>query len=302
MSSLVRNSYLGRLSSWTVVTLILVVSIGATRSLTTVNADEGCDSSEQVACIPLPTDTSLPPPQPGGTAGSAGGSVPNVAAVAVPAILCAQGACCGPLPIGVAGTQGGAPAAVPAPAPGGYCPYPTNSCYPPLPYAGALGASASSGAAISAVPVPGPIPQPYCSPYRGIYTTINLGNAADVRALRTLSADALRPYWRGGAFSDIASQITQLQLVGDYASPRLYSIQVQSATLDLLSSTANVRTLEHWLYEEHSQYDGSVVSSQDEWVTNRYTLSLQSYAWYITGDSISITGGPQPIPLPASGG
>jgi hypothetical protein len=165
-------------------------------------------------------------------------------------------------------------------------PYP---CPPPLLPGAAIPGAAAAAAPVAAAPLP---PPTYCSPYRGIYTTINLGNAADVRALRTLSTSALRPYWRGNAFSTIASQINQLQAVGDYATPSLQSIQVQSATVDLLSSTASVRTLEHWLYQERSLYDNSLVASQDQWVTNSYTLSSTANGWYITDDQISQTPGP----------
>jgi hypothetical protein len=143
------------------------------------------------------------------------------------------------------------------------------------------------------VPVPVPIAPPgYCPPYRSIYTAINFANAADVRALRTLSPDALRPYWRGNAFATLSAQINQLQASGDYATPSLKSIKVQTANLDLLSSTANVRTLEHWLYQERSSYDGTVVASQDEWVSNTYTLSSSPSGWYITEDKINIVASP----------
>jgi hypothetical protein len=278
--------------------LVLVAGLAALTGHSAVRADEGCDGSEQVACIALPSDSS---PQPGSPIAASGAAGASAVAAPAPGVLCAQGACCPPLPLGVASPQTGS-AAVAVP-PGGYCPYPQNWCYPLPPYAGVPGGSVSSGPAVAAVPAPGFYPpQAYCSPYRVIYTTINLGNAADVRALRTLSTDTLRPYWRAGAYSDIASQVSQLQSVGDYATPRLYSIQVQSANVDLLSSTATVRTLEHWLYEEHSQADGSLVYSQDEWVTNRYTLSFQSNGWYITSDAITLTSGPQPYPLAGAGG
>jgi hypothetical protein len=138
----------------------------------------------------------------------------------------------------------------------------------------------------AAVPAPAG-PTVYCPVYRGIYTTINLGNAADVRALRTVSTDALHPYWRGNAYTTIAGQIGQLQASGDYATASLKSIQVQRATIDLLSSTASVHTLEHWLYQERSSYDGSMVVSLDEWVSNSYTLSSMPDGWYISDDQIS---------------
>jgi hypothetical protein len=247
-------------------------------------ADDSCDSSEQVACIPLPSDNSGPQ---GGTssASSTAAAAPNLAAVPIP---CPSAGCCGSIP------PGGPliPDSPIAPAPNS-CPPPNNYCFPyPPPVVGSANAAASA-----AVPVPGPAPYT-CSPYRSIYTTINLGNAADVRALRTLSSDNLPQYWRQNALNQLQSQVSYLQSVGDYANARLYSIQVQNATLDLLSSTARVRTLEHWLYQERSGYDGSLVYNQDEWVTNNYTLSATGNVWYITGDTISTANGP----IPPSGG
>lgn len=272
--------------NWAVLalTVLSVTGIGILGGHATVHADDGCDTSEQVACIPLPSDTTPSPPQPNGgsnSAASAGSAAPAAAAVALPFNpTCAQGSCC-PLPA-IAAQPPDAAIAVPISNP---CPpYP---CYPPIP------GVASSGNAV-AVPVPPvPAPQPvYCSPYRGIYTTINLGNAADVRALRTLSSAPLRPYWQGAALSVITGQIRQLLAVGDFATPSLQSIQVQSATLDLLSSSASVRTLEHWLYQERSSFDGSLVSSQDQWVSNSYTLSSSPSGWYISDDQISVVPGP----------
>lgn len=228
-----------------------------------VRAGQSCDTSEQVACIPLPADN----PGPGtGTqsGGSATTSAPAAAAVPIP---------CNP---------GGASPALPCQPP------PNGGCYP-VPIA----ASPANAPAVAA-------PAPYsCSPYRSIYTTINLGNAADVRALRTLSTGGLYAYWHNDAFSLLQSQVDQLQSVGDYANTRLYSIQVRSATLNLLSSTADVRTLEHWLYQERASADNSLVYSQDEWVDNDYTLSSTNGSWYITADTITLTQGP--IPVPAGG-
>src|ERR1700693_3487277 len=77
---------------------LLVLVLAATGRATRVAADDGCDTSEQIACIPLP-------PQ---------GPAPQSA------------------PTGASSNAAGAPAAVavPAPVPGGYCPSPY--CCPPL--------------------------------------------------------------------------------------------------------------------------------------------------------------------------
>jgi hypothetical protein len=230
--------------------------------------DDGCDTSEQVACIPMPSDSS-----PQTSAASAPSSSASVAAVPAPGALCAPSSCCPQL--GLAAQASISAAAVPIPT-GGGCPVTWCGSNP-------IGVAVPGAAAIAA-PVPPPV---YCPTYRGIYTTINLGNAADVRALRTVSTDALQPYWRGNAFATIAGQIGQLQASGDYATASLKSIQVQSATVDLLSSTASVHTLEHWLYREKSSFDGSLVVSLDEWVSNSYTLSSMPNGWSITEDQIS---------------
>jgi hypothetical protein len=244
-------------------------------------AGTDCDTSEQVACIPLPSDTSTATgsPQPG-----AAPSGPVAAAAAAP-IFCAPPGCCGVPPGGPLTPDQTAAAPLP-------CRPPANPCYP---YVAAAPAAPSTGAS-AAVPVP--VPPTGCNPYRSIYSTINLGNAADVRALRTASTDGLSRYWRQDALDQIQAQVSYLQSVGDYANARLYSIQVQSATLDLLSSTARVRTLEHWLYQERSSFDGSLVYSQDEWVTNNYVLSSIGSGWYITSDTISAA---PPIAVPAGG-
>jgi hypothetical protein len=244
------------------------------RSQVSAQMDDGCDTTEQVACIPLPTDSTPASSASGSAAGE------SAAAVPVPGGLCAQGSCC--LQPGIAAPPEAGAAVVPVPI--GGCP--TTWCGP-FPQASAPQPSA---AAVPA-PAPGALPA-YCPPYRSIYTTINLGNAADVRALRTLSPDALRPYWRGNALATLASQIRLLQASGSFATPSLKSIQVQSATMDLLSSTASVNTLEHWLYQQRSSYDGSLVLSQGEWVSNNYTLSSMATGWYITDDQISVLAGP----------
>jgi hypothetical protein len=254
-------------------------------------ADDGCDTSEAVACITLPADTS---PSPGSTSSAAPISANaagqgQAASVAVPP--CQVNGCC--YGGGVYATGDPAISAAPnisvvAPAPINCRPY---WCGPlPLP---ALGAPTNAPSV--AVPVPAPVPAPVplnCSPYRSIYSTINFANAADVRALRTLSTDGLNAYWRQGALNQIQSQVTQLAFSGVYASTRLYSIQVQDSSFSATSRTATVHTIEHWLYQQRSLDDGSVIFSQDQWVANEYDLSFLGNTWYITTNIATLTSAP----------
>ena len=167
---------------------------------------------------------------------------------------------------------------------GAPCPAPLI-CPGPQP----LPAISDPGAAAAAPIVPLPTP---CFPSRSIFTTINLANAADVRALRTLSTDGLRTYWRGDALRDLQAQISELRASGLRANARLLSIQVQSRTVDSFALTARVRTLEHWQLDERSIDDGSLMVSQDEWVRNDYSLSLVGSTWYITGDTMTVLSPP----------
>src|SRR6478672_2252232 len=126
----------------------LVVTVAVLAGLTlgvhqTARADDSCDSSEQVACIPISAESG------GGQIGgpsSVAGSGMNSAAAAVPVLP--------PLECG------GAPCPAPL-----ICPGPQ-----PLP------AISDPGAAAAAPIVPLPTP---CFPSRSIFTTINLANAAD---------------------------------------------------------------------------------------------------------------------------
>jgi len=249
-------------------------------------ADEYCDTSEAVACIPMPDDSgSAAAGAPTGQNGAAVSGAPQIAAIAVPCPL--QGSASGSSASGI-----NAPSAVAVPVP--ICP-PGGGCGPQP-----LGVAAPAQASPS-VPIPVPAPLPVlCSPYRGIYATINLGNAADARALRTLSTLGLRSYWRQSALQQLEDQVSQLQAADMYATARLYSIQVLDSNVDYVAQTATVHTMEHWLYQERSSDDGSIVLSQDEWVRNEYDLNLFGSTWYITGNSTSLQQGP--VPVPATGG
>jgi hypothetical protein len=259
---------------------VMILSAMSLRIGRIASADDGCDPSESVACIALPAPDAGPQ-----TSGAAG--APVAASAAVPIRECGAGPCC-ILPYNPGAAQ--YPSVAVPETPIGSCSttYPPNWCGGPGPFAGGSGQSPSVAAPPTGI---------YCSPYRSIYTTINLGNAADVRALRTLSSQGLRPYWRGDALAQIQSQLAQLQFSGDNATARLYSIQVQDATLDLLGYTATVHTMEHWLYQERSMDSGAVLFSQDEWVRNEYDLSFSGGSWYITSNPTSLVSGPVPYPV-----
>lgn len=233
-------------------------------------ADDGCDTSEEVACIPLPAQESSGPclSDSGQLCGQATGASAPAASVGV-SVAAAPVLC--PLPAESAAPATGA-AAVPVP--------PTGCCWGP--FAGE--SSAPSAAAVAIPPFP-------CPSFRDIYRTINLGNAADVRALRTLSTDGLDGYWRRGALSDIQNEIADLQLRGDYATPKLSSISIQSSRFSGLN-TAIVHTVEHWRYQERSLDDRSIVFDQDEWAANEYDLTRVDGSWYISVDTITLTDGP----------
>lgn len=255
----------------------LSFSFGSSRP---ASADSGCNSNEAVACIPLPPAVNPGGPclSPSGTLCGTGASV----AAPVPSIPCPvygdpygppiPAGCCQPEPA----VSGGAMPASPA------VPVPSSGCCAPTPVEGP-----GAQAAVPSVPVPAPY---FCPPFRGIYATINLGNAADVHALRTLSTDGLSSYWSGDALSMLQGQVADLENRGVYATARLYSIQVQDASFSG-PGAAVVHTMEHWLYQERSLYDGSVTYSQDQWVANEYDLSFSDGAWTITYNNATLQNG-----------
>jgi hypothetical protein len=252
------------------------------------SADAGCSTDEAVACIPLPPDATPTNPCAAasdptcGQPGPATAGAPSIA-VAVPIAVrpCPlypdpygppiPSGCCTPGPALGSAAVPNTPS-VPVP-PGGCCLTPV------------VGAPAP---ATPAVPVPPPY---FCPTFRGIYATINGGNAADVHALRTLTTDGLSQYWSQGALSSIQGQVADLESRGVYATPRLFSIAVQDASFGP-GGTAIVHTMEHWLYQERSLYDGSLQLSQDEWVANEYDLNLFGNAWYITYNNATLVPGP----------
>lgn len=234
-----------------------------------VFAEGDCDPSEAVACIPLPPGRPAPAPGRGASASSAAAS-----SVTVPLPVCPLQACCPPfasLPVAL-------PAAPVVPAP----PCCSDPYGPPIP------------APLSGVAAGVPVPQPYpylCPPFRDIYATINLGNAADVRALRTLSTAGLSAYWRQGALAQIQAQVTDLSLRGVYATASLRSITVRSTRVGPGGMTANVSTMEHWRYQERSLDDGALLVDADEWVANQYGLSFDGDTWTIRVNTATLIPG-----------
>ncbi|MGI8552213.1 MAG: hypothetical protein ACR2PL_15730 [Dehalococcoidia bacterium] len=262
-----------------VVGLALVLLSLSTGTIHRAAADDGCDPSEPVACIPLPPEppATLPPAQQPANSAAA----PSIAvAVPVPGYPCPLGPLTGSVP---------ASPAVPVP-PVRCCPPPLPNPYgTPVPVFCCAPVPPSPGVAVPQSPIV-PVPSPYyCPPYRSIYATINGGNVADVRALRTLSIANLRSYWRQAGLETIQGQIADLQYRGVYATPTLYSIAVQDASFPS-PGTAIVHTMEHWRYQERLQGDGTVVFDQDQWVANEYDLSLIGNAWYITYNNATLTG------------
>lgn len=254
------------------------------------SADDGCSTDEAVACIPLPPDAG--PSNPCAAQSDPTCSQPAAAAAGAPSVAVAVPIAVRPCPVYPD------PYGPPIPS---YCCTPGPSlgsvAVPNIPAVPVPPASCCTSPVVAApaIPVPSvPVPPPYfCPPFRGIYATINGGNVADVHALRTLSADGLSQYWQGGALSSIEGQVSDLQSRGVYATPRLYSITVQDASFGP-GGTAIVHTMEHWLYQERSLYDGSLQFSQDEWVANEYDLSLARNAWYITYNNATLVSGPTP--------
>jgi hypothetical protein len=266
------------------IAILLAALLGAT-PVSHAQTDDGCDTSEAVACIPLPSDTS-PAAAGSSTAAAGAANVPAPGQAASAVVPCPAYGCC---------TGGAFPAADPSIS---AAPFTPSIPFSPVPPPGCCrplllpGIAAPANAPSIAVPLP-PAPLPVnCSPIRSVYSTINLANAADVRALRTLSTQGLSDYWRQGALNQIQSQVAQLQLAGYYASTRLYSIQVQDSSFSSSSRSATVHTMEHWLYQQRSLDDGSVVLSQDEWVANEYDLNFLGNAWYITTNIATLTSAP----------
>ena len=254
------------------------------------SADGTCSTSEAVACIPLPPDSGPTNPCTNQSDPTCAQSAP--AAQSAPSVGVAVPIASPPCPVypDPYGPPIPANCCMPGPAVGGIA-VPNTPAVPVPP--GSCCVSPIEAAPVAATPSV-PVPAPYfCPPFRGIYATINGGNAADVHALRTLTTDGLSQYWRQGALDSIDGQVADLEARGVYATPRLYSIAVQDASFGP-GGTAVVHTMEHWLYQERSLYDGSLQVSQDEWVANEYDLTLLGNAWYITYNNATLVNGPTP--------
>jgi hypothetical protein len=225
---------------------LLVLTVMATLPRTVpVRADDGCDTSEPVACIPLPVEEAGP-----GTA---------------------------PTPLAGAPAPEAAAPSVAAPVP------PAKPCPPvirPNPDV--------------AVAMPLPVP-PGCIAFRAVVATVNRANVLYARTVRTLDTSGLSEAWGGDAIADLVGQVAGLRASGQFATPQLLSISLREIGQD--GTTAHVRTIEHWLYQQRLLDTGEVTIEQDQWVQNVYTLTFDGTAWLVTGDTVTLTEPPAPAPV-----
>jgi hypothetical protein len=162
-------------------------------------------------------------------------------------------------------------------------PLPPRPC-PPLPTA----APDVVESAPAAIPLP-----PRCPPAHELAAAVNRANLAFVRAFRTLDPRVLSVAWGGEALAELQGQVALLRAADRYATPRLLSIRLVDMAWS--GSTAHVRTVEHWLYQERWLGTGELAVEQDQWVENRYTLARRlSGNWIVVRDVIT------PISAPAS--
>ncbi len=140
--------------------------------------------------------------------------------------------------------------------------------------------------AAPAIPLP-----PRCPPAQELAAAVNRANLAFVRAFRTLDPRVLSIAWGGEAFAELQGQIALLRAAGRYATPRLLSIRLVDMAWS--GSTAQVRTVEHWLYQERWLGTGELALEQDQWVENRYTLARRMPGdWIVVRDVITLINAP----------
>lgn len=145
--------------------------------------------------------------------------------------------------------------------------------------------------AAPAIPLP-----PRCPPAHELAAAVNRANLAFVRAFRTLDPRVLSIAWGGEAFAELQGQIALLRAAGRYATPRLLSIRLVDMAWS--GSTAQVRTVEHWLYQERWLGTGELALEQDQWVENRYTLARRMPGdWIVVRDVITLIAAPTPVAL-----
>ncbi len=189
------------------------------------------------------------------------------------------------LPVSGAGQAAPAPAAAHAAAPAqgaAAAPAPIAvrpPCLPPpypLPYANPAAAAAAPG---QSAPIPLP---PNC--FNDLYGTINRANLAYARAMRSLDATPLYPFWGQDALHDLQGQIGTLRATSSYRVLRLVSIQVVEQ--NLYSGYAWVHTSEHWITSTWSNY-GYQYDSNDAWYDNQYYLYAVGGRWLIGTDIVN---------------
>jgi hypothetical protein len=159
---------------------------------------------------------------------------------------------------------------------------PPRPCPPPV----ATAEGPSEGA--PAIPVP-----PRCPPAHELVAAVNRANLAFVRAFRSLDARPLRVAWGGTALAELEGQVALLRAAGRYATPRLLSIGL--ADMGWSGGSAQVRTVEHWLYQERWLGTGEPALEQDQWVENRYTLVRRGPSdWIVVRVVVTLINVPVP--------
>lgn len=138
-----------------------------------------------------------------------------------------------------------------------------------------------------AIPLP-----PRCPPARELVAAVNRANLTFVRAVRDLDPRVLRSAWSGEALAELEDQVALLRAAGRYATPRLLSIGL--ADMGWGGGTAQVRTVEHWLYQERWLGTDELALEQDQWVENRYTLTRRASGdWIVVRDVITLIAAPR---------
>ncbi|HEY8837413.1 MAG TPA: hypothetical protein VIO16_07000 [Dehalococcoidia bacterium] len=211
-----------------------------------VSAQQGpdCEDPDTVACIPV--DASTPPPSPPTyPSGSAGAAAAPAAPPAIAFPIC--------------------PPPYPNPVPP---PYPPPV---PLPAAGQPNAAA-----------PYPVPPYPC--FNDVFSTINRGNLAYARAMRSLDAGLLPVYWGQDALRQLRAQIADLRASGSYRVLRLVSIDVLEQAI--YPGYAWVHTTERWATATWS-FGGYQYDSSDSWYDNQYYLYRAGGGWIIGSDVVN---------------
>jgi hypothetical protein len=148
------------------------------------------------------------------------------------------------------------------------------------------------GDARIAAPVP---PAPACD-RRAVIATVNRANVLYARALRTLDTRELPQVWADGALEMVRGFVVYLRNSGLYATPELRSITLEE--LRVSGGRATVRTLENWLYQERSRFNGQITYQANQWVANVYELELRGRGWVVYFNSAQEVPAPLPPPPP----